>query len=219
MLSVQELGAADALEKSYLHQLGTTFAPHRPSRVRTAGRMLTLAVIPAVFAIYLDPDNPTNVVECYTFTVSYEKDEHGQKVPSYSNARAGCRTTPDSMRLARPRSPKWSSGTSLAAWSSLERIIARKAPRPPSRKTMRSGRCRSSSRSARFRSRGACPRSSLAFLTRSLITNTASLDELPRRRFITVRLYYTEDTPADYEPPLFRSADFFMYSIGSCLPL
>jgi meiosis-specific protein HOP1 len=38
----------------------------------------------------------------------------------------------------------------------------------------------------------------------SLITSTQALDELPRRRFVTIRLFYTPETPEDYEPPLFR---------------
>lgn len=34
-----------------------------------------------VFAIYLDPDEPTNLVESYTFTFTYEVDAEGNKVP------------------------------------------------------------------------------------------------------------------------------------------
>lgn len=35
--------------------------------------------------IYLDPDEPTNIVESYTFTFTYETDAEGNKV-SLSNA-------------------------------------------------------------------------------------------------------------------------------------
>ncbi|KAL8284190.1 hypothetical protein RQP46_004939 [Phenoliferia psychrophenolica] len=129
-----ELGAADALEKGYLHQL--------------------------VFAIYLDPENPTNVVECYTFTISYEADEHGKKRPE--------------MVVQDQLSGMVISGTSHTGKGTKKPIKEDDAKRQVQR------------------------------LIKNLITNTSSLDELPRRRFITVRLYYTPETPDDYEPPLFR---------------
>lgn len=34
----------------------------------------------AVLAIYFDPEDPTNIVECYTFTFSYQTDAEGNKV-------------------------------------------------------------------------------------------------------------------------------------------
>lgn len=36
--------------------------------------------VPAVLAIYLDPKEPTNIVEAYTFTFRYETDAQGNKV-------------------------------------------------------------------------------------------------------------------------------------------
>ncbi|CAD6944843.1 unnamed protein product [Tilletia controversa] len=40
-------------------------------------------------------------------------------------------------------------------------------------------------------------------LLRSLITMSQSFQDLPRKRFLTVRLKYTDDVPLDYEPPGF----------------
>jgi meiosis-specific protein HOP1 len=42
-----------------------------------------------MLAIYLDPNDPTNLVECYTFTFKYETDSEGNRVsapsfPTYS---------------------------------------------------------------------------------------------------------------------------------------
>lgn len=50
----QELGVEDAIDKMYLKQL--------------------------LMAIYLDPDHPTDIVECYTFSFSYSADGQGQAV-------------------------------------------------------------------------------------------------------------------------------------------
>lgn len=74
----QELGATEAIEKGYLHQLGA-------SGSLSGGRFADLAR--AVFAIYLDPDEPTNLVESYTFTFSYETDPQGNKVRSEPHSR------------------------------------------------------------------------------------------------------------------------------------
>ena len=34
-----------------------------------------------------------------------------------------------------------------------------------------------------------------------------TLEELPRERYVFMKLAYTDDTPADYEPPYFRKLD------------
>lgn len=44
------------------------------ARLNGSGRRRT------VFVIYLDPDEPTNIVESYTFTFTYETDAEGNKV-------------------------------------------------------------------------------------------------------------------------------------------
>lgn len=41
-------------------------------------------------------------------------------------------------------------------------------------------------------------------LIKALIVTTQSLDELPRRRFMNIRLYYNDSCPSNYEPPLFK---------------
>lgn len=51
---LQELGVYDALEKRYLSSL--------------------------ILAIYLDKEQPSNVVETYTFNFTYAKDEKGNTV-------------------------------------------------------------------------------------------------------------------------------------------
>ena len=42
-------------------------------------------------------------------------------------------------------------------------------------------------------------------LVRRLLVLTQSLEPLPEHAFITMRLYYTEDTPIEYEPPQFKA--------------
>ena len=73
LTGVQEMGAADAIEKGYLHQLSA-------SSVSSAGERELIEW--TVLAIYLDPEDPTNIVECYTFTITYETDSDGSKVRS-----------------------------------------------------------------------------------------------------------------------------------------
>ncbi|SGY40570.1 BQ5605_C003g02397 [Microbotryum silenes-dioicae] len=41
-------------------------------------------------------------------------------------------------------------------------------------------------------------------LIKNLLMSTQALDELPRRRYIDMRLYFTENAPDDYEPALFQ---------------
>ncbi|TFL07282.1 HORMA domain-containing protein [Pterulicium gracile] len=48
---------------------------------------------------------------------------------------------------------------------------------------------------------------SLRSMLRRLISSFDNMDDLPRRRFATFKLIYTEDTPADYEPPTFMAGD------------
>ncbi|GAA5862196.1 hypothetical protein JCM3774_004818 [Rhodotorula dairenensis] len=129
-----EVGAAQAIEKGYLHKL--------------------------VFAIYLDPDEPTNIVESYTFTFTYETDTEGNKHPDIQVA--------DQL-----------SGIDLSSVG-ID-LLPRNKPRKMSD-----------------------IKRQVQQMIKNLITSTQVLDELPRRRFINVRLFYTEDTPADYEPPHFH---------------
>ncbi|GAA6026919.1 hypothetical protein JCM8097_005961 [Rhodosporidiobolus ruineniae] len=52
-------------------------------------------------------------------------------------------------------------------------------------------------------------------MIKNLITSTELLDELPRRRLLNIRLFYTDETPTDYEPPCFKS--FELQSSGFTL--
>ncbi|KPV75942.1 uncharacterized protein RHOBADRAFT_52950 [Rhodotorula graminis WP1] len=133
LLDYLELGATEAIEKGYLHQL--------------------------VFAIYLDPDQPTNLVESYTFTFTYETDTEGNKRPEL--------VVQDQL-----------SGMVISSSSGL---ASQEAPRKE----------------------GDVKRQ-VQQMIKNLITSTQVLDELPRRRFLNVRLFYTKETPASYEPPHFR---------------
>ncbi len=50
-------------------------------------------------------------------------------------------------------------------------------------------------------------RASAQSIIRNLVMMTTTLQELPRRRFITLKIIYNDSAPADYQPPHFRSAD------------
>ncbi|KAF9526943.1 HORMA domain-containing protein [Crepidotus variabilis] len=50
-------------------------------------------------------------------------------------------------------------------------------------------------------------RASVKTLVKTLINAMHSMDSLPRRRYATFKVYYTEETPMDYEPPHFHSGD------------
>ncbi|BGP46103.1 hypothetical protein JCM10450v2_001943 [Rhodotorula kratochvilovae] len=134
LLDYLELGATEAIEKGYLHQL--------------------------IFAIYLDPDEPTNLVESYTFTFTYDTDAHGNKRPEL--------TVQDQL-------------SGMVISPSAYGSTAREAPRKE----------------------GDVKRQ-VQQMIKNLITSTQVLDELPRRRFLNLRLFYTDDTPPSYEPPCFR---------------
>ncbi|BGO97761.1 Meiosis-specific protein HOP1 [Rhodotorula toruloides] len=134
LLDYLEVGATEAIEKGYLHQL--------------------------VFAIYLDPEEPTNLVESYTFTFSYETDPQGNKKPEL--------VVQDQL-----------SGMVISS------SIFGHSSRDNTRKESDVKR-------------------QVQQMIKNLITSTQVLDELPRRRFLNVRLFYTDDTPPEYEPPHFR---------------
>ncbi|GAA6054568.1 hypothetical protein JCM3770_006036 [Rhodotorula araucariae] len=134
LLDYLELGATEAIEKGYLHQL--------------------------IFAIYLDPDEPTNLVESYTFTFTYETDADGKKRPEL--------VVEDQL-------------SGMVISSSTYGSTSKEAPRKE----------------------GDVKRQ-VQQMIKNLITSTQVLDELPRRRFLNLRLFYTEDTPPSYEPPCFR---------------
>ncbi|GAA6027006.1 hypothetical protein JCM8097_006033 [Rhodosporidiobolus ruineniae] len=132
LMDYLDKGASEAIEKGYLYQL--------------------------IFAIYLDPDEPNNLVESYTFTFSYETDSKGNKRPE------------------------------LVVQNQLSGIFLSTS---------------STLRSDERRKDGEIKRQ-VQQMIKNLITSTQLLDELPRRRFLNIRLFYTDETPTNYEPPCFK---------------
>ncbi|KAF8969871.1 HORMA domain-containing protein [Flammula alnicola] len=50
-------------------------------------------------------------------------------------------------------------------------------------------------------------KTSVKSLLKTLIQAISNMDVLPRRRFATFKVFYTEETPPDYEPPHFEPGD------------
>ncbi|KAJ7811429.1 HORMA domain-containing protein [Mycena olivaceomarginata] len=48
---------------------------------------------------------------------------------------------------------------------------------------------------------------SVKTLLKTLIHSTTQMDVLPKRRYATFKLFYTDETPADYEPQYFKAGD------------
>ncbi|KAJ7481133.1 HORMA domain-containing protein [Mycena galericulata] len=48
---------------------------------------------------------------------------------------------------------------------------------------------------------------SVKTLLKTLIHSTTHMDVLPKRRFAAFKLFYTDETPAEYEPPHFQAGD------------
>ncbi|GAA5888062.1 hypothetical protein JCM6882_000268 [Rhodosporidiobolus microsporus] len=133
LMDYLDKGAAEAIEKGYLQQL--------------------------IFAIYLDPEEPTNIVEAYTFTFSYETDPQGNKRPE------------------------------LVVQNQLSGMVISSSA--------------GSTKPDERRKDGEVKRQ-VQQMIKNIITSTQLLDELPRRRFLNVRLLYTDETPTEYEPPCFK---------------
>ncbi|GAA5904922.1 Hop1p [Sporobolomyces salmoneus] len=130
-----ELGVTDGIEKGYLHRL--------------------------VFAIYLDPEDPTNLVESYTFTFTYETDEQGNRRAAMTmhDQMKGMVISSSSASVSRPREEIHKEGD---VKRQVQQVI------------------------------------------KNLLTSTQLLDELPRRRFFTLRAFWYDETPDDYQPPGFK---------------
>ncbi|KAF9032149.1 hypothetical protein BDZ89DRAFT_1158622 [Hymenopellis radicata] len=48
---------------------------------------------------------------------------------------------------------------------------------------------------------------SVKTLLKTLITSMTQMDVLPKRRYASFKMFYTDDTPSEYEPPHFQAAD------------
>ncbi|GAA98305.1 hypothetical protein E5Q_04989 [Mixia osmundae IAM 14324] len=125
LLDYLEQGVYDALERSFLRSL--------------------------LFAVFLDPEDQQNLVECYTFNFSYASPADG---PQMSITRTGL------------------TGEGFTFEPETQGNVKKQ----------------------------------VQSLIRRLVAMTQSLSELPRRRFITMKLYYTPTCPADYQPPFFKEA-------------
>ncbi|KAG8864961.1 DNA binding protein [Tulasnella sp. 330] len=146
MVDYLEVGIFDAIEKEYLQSF--------------------------VFAIYLDPNDPNNVVETYTFSFSYIQ-------------LSGSAVTVPVMNL----------DTQLSRMALLKKGKER-AHDPHA----------VSSAGTRLPAEAEV-RQSVRMMVKKLTANIDAMDQLPRRRFATFKLYFTPQTPADYEPPHFVSVE------------
>ncbi|KAG7092942.1 hypothetical protein E1B28_009244 [Marasmius oreades] len=140
LLNYLEYGIFDALQKQYLRSF--------------------------IFAIYLDNNNPNNIVEAYTFNFQY-------------HTIAGTNTTVPIMSL----------GDDLTKMSLQDRtlIASAKKGKPPTLKDVKR---------------------SVKTLLKMLISSMVQMDVLPKRRYASFKVFYTDDTPPEYEPPHFKPGDY-----------
>ncbi|KIO34818.1 hypothetical protein M407DRAFT_16766 [Tulasnella calospora MUT 4182] len=138
-----ENGICDAIEKQYLSSF--------------------------VLAIYLDRNDPNNIIEAYTFNFSYHE-VPGQegRVP----------TIDLSMRMG---------DMSLESETDNQQN-ERASAAPVGRSSLEVA-------------------TNLRTLLRNISTRASMLYSLPRRRYATFKLYYTPDTPEEYQPPGFAAVD------------
>ncbi|KAJ9106339.1 hypothetical protein QFC21_001485 [Naganishia friedmannii] len=130
-----------------------------------------------VFAVYLDPEDPTNLVEALTINFYYpEIGNSGIRIPQFD--------IEDSIQNLRI------GGTAgLMMAGAGETADSARGPD-----------------GMRLRTIGEVKKA-IKKLVKSLIITCQSLGELPTRRWVTMRLHYLDETPADYEPPFFVAAD------------
>ncbi|KZW00717.1 hypothetical protein EXIGLDRAFT_830601 [Exidia glandulosa HHB12029] len=127
-------GAFEALERGYLRKL--------------------------IFAIYLDESDPTNVLESYTFDISYDRVEgSGERHPV------------------------------LSIVDQFQKVDLNKAGGDPCVKTV------------------ADLKRAVKNLVQHLVSSMDIANELPRSCYVGFQLYYTDDTPVEYEPPCFSAGD------------
>ncbi|KAJ4466587.1 HORMA domain-containing protein [Lentinula lateritia] len=141
ILNYLEYGIFDALQKQYLRSF--------------------------IFALYLDNNDPNNIVEAYTFNFQYH--------------------TIIGTEIVVP----------VMSLSDDMRRMSLKGKDPV----------------AEAAKRGAIPtlrdvKRSVKTLLKTLITSMTQMDVLPKRRYATFKVFYTDDTPSDYEPPHFKAGDY-----------
>ncbi|KAF4608196.1 DNA binding protein [Pleurotus pulmonarius] len=140
ILNYLEHGIFDAVEKQYLRSF--------------------------IFGIYLDSNDPNNIVEAYTFNFQYHKIPGTDAVIPVMTLDEGVKN----MSL-NGRDPV---------------VDAVKGGKPPTLRDVKR---------------------SVKRLLKALIHSTNNMEALPKRRFATFKVFYTESTPPEYEPPNFRPGD------------
>ncbi|KAG8908515.1 DNA binding protein [Tulasnella sp. 403] len=157
-----ENGIFDAIEKQYLRSF--------------------------VFAIYLDPSDPNNLVEAYTFNITYVKV-------------AGTDMNVPVLELSTEMEKVSISGKGKGK-ETVGAVGAQPMGHLPTVQDVK----RSLRGSDPFVQ--PCLRlTSLQDVIRKVMTATQALEPLPRKRYATFKLYYTPETPDGYEPPNFASAE------------
>ncbi|KAI6109671.1 HORMA domain-containing protein [Pisolithus sp. B1] len=143
ILDYLEHGIFDAIEKQYLRKF--------------------------VFGIYLDGDDPNNIVEAYTFNFRYHK------VPGTNTV-----------------VPILSLGDQLSQLS-----LGYERSEEPMAKSLKQGKQPTLGEVKR----------SLKLMIKTLVTTISHMESLPKSRFGNFKLFFSEDTPDDYQPPHFRAGD------------
>ncbi|KAH0583612.1 hypothetical protein H2248_009230 [Termitomyces sp. 'cryptogamus'] len=142
ILNYLENGIFDALQKEYLKSF--------------------------IFAIYLDHNDPNNIIEAYTFNFQYHTSpDTGVTIPIM--------TLGEDLRQMSLNNARDSPVTEAAKRGKVPTLLDVKK--------------------------------SVKALLKTLIQATTQMDVLPKRRFATFKLYYTDKAPADYEPPYFQPGD------------
>ncbi|KAE8222015.1 hypothetical protein CF319_g4721 [Tilletia indica] len=127
-----------------------------------------------ILGIYLNEDDDNDIVEAYTFNFSYDEIEGtGRKMPLLNLTESM-----QSVNIFDQAST--ASGANGVAGETGKAAL----PAPQVRTVID-------------------VRRQIRLLLRALITMSQSFQDLPRKRFLTVRLKYTDDVPLDYEPPGF----------------
>ncbi|KZT71267.1 HORMA-domain-containing protein [Daedalea quercina L-15889] len=162
LLDYMENGIFDALQKQYLRSF--------------------------ILAIFLDNDDPNNIVEAYTFNFDYHQ------IP-------GTDVTVPVMTLD----------------ADLERLSlhGRKKAFDPTADATKQGRVPTLGEVKRsLKVHSIIPYYSrhltgkiVQSLIKNLIQATTQMDALPKRRFATFKLFYNDNTPDDYEPTHFHAGD------------
>ncbi|KAI0312502.1 hypothetical protein OF83DRAFT_1086972 [Amylostereum chailletii] len=129
---------------------------------------------------YLDEKDPNNIVEAYTF--NFKDAGAALSLPQYHRV-PGTDTIVPIMSLGKEM-------TNLS-------LGRRKMSKDPATQAALEGRTPTLGD----------VKKSIKTLVKMLISTMNNMDKLPRRRFVTYKVFYNSHTPASYEPPGFKSGD------------